>query len=182
MNDISDLLAARYVLGTTEVDEATKAELRLKTDGEFAERVAVWSERLTGLEDSTSEIQPSSTLWNRIEAGIDQLQASPTTHTVRTGTLVWEEIFPGVERKVLFLDPELGIQNILIRMAPGSDIGTHAHSINEECLVLEGEIEVDGVTVKPGELHLAWARQSHSTVRSPKGALLYIRSSLDAAA
>jgi anti-sigma-K factor RskA len=62
-----DLLAAEYVLGTLEGDEAAEAAHLLATDAAFAAAVRVWEERLTPLAAGVAAVAPSPRLWDRIE-------------------------------------------------------------------------------------------------------------------
>jgi anti-sigma-K factor RskA len=63
-----DLLAAEYVLGTLEGEEATEAARLLRTDASFAAAVRVWEERLAPLAAAVPAVAPSPQLWDRIEA------------------------------------------------------------------------------------------------------------------
>ena len=63
-----DLLAAEYVLGTLEGDEAAQAVRLLETDAAFAAAVRDWEERLSPLAAGVPPVAPSPQLWDRIEA------------------------------------------------------------------------------------------------------------------
>ena len=63
-----DLLAAEYVLGTLEGDDAAEAARLLATDASFAAAVRVWEERLAPLAAAVPPVVPSPQLWDRIEA------------------------------------------------------------------------------------------------------------------
>jgi anti-sigma-K factor RskA len=63
-----DLLAAEYVLGTLEGNEAAEAARLLATDPAFAASVRIWEERLAPLAAEVPSVAPSPQLWDRIEA------------------------------------------------------------------------------------------------------------------
>ena len=63
-----DLLAAEYVLGTLEGDEATEARRLMGVDPAFAASVRDWEERLTPLAAGVPPAAPPPQLWQRIEA------------------------------------------------------------------------------------------------------------------
>ncbi len=63
-----DLLAAEYVLGTLDADEARQAEEMLRGDAAFRESVAAWERRLAPLADLVPSSAPPPDLWARIEA------------------------------------------------------------------------------------------------------------------
>jgi anti-sigma-K factor RskA len=63
-----DLLAAEYVLGTLEADEAESAASLLATDAAFAAAVHHWEQQLAPLAAGVSPVAPRPQLWDRIEA------------------------------------------------------------------------------------------------------------------
>lgn len=63
-----DLLAAEYVLGTLEGEEAIEAARLLATDPAFAVAVRGWEERLAPLAAGVRPVTPPPLLWDRIEA------------------------------------------------------------------------------------------------------------------
>jgi len=60
-------LAAEYVLGTLELDEAEAARQRQQTDPVFADEIAFWETRLTPLALLAPAVAPPASLWTRIE-------------------------------------------------------------------------------------------------------------------
>lgn len=74
-----DLLAAEYVLGTLEGDEAAEAAHLLETDAAFAAAVREWEERLTPLVAGLPPVAPSPQLWDRIEATTAPSTVVPST-------------------------------------------------------------------------------------------------------
>jgi anti-sigma factor ChrR (cupin superfamily) len=77
-------------------------------------------------------------------------------------------ILEGVDIKVLHRDDE-GLYRALIRLAPGSEIPRHRHVRVEDIFILEGSLEVDGVTMRAGEHCHAEVGSLHSASRSPSG-------------
>ena len=87
--------------------------------------------------------------------------------------LPWEKTrYPGIEQKVLLVDPSTGLFTALMRMAPGAHLPDHEHVKIEQTYVLEGSL-VDkegparGIECKAGEFiwreqgnrHVAWCPQ-----------------------
>lgn len=89
----------------------------------------------------------------------------------------WVTLLKGVELKLLRQDTRS--RSYLVRMAPGSRIPPHEHALDEESLVLEGEVTVNGVLCKAGDYHLAPEGKPHDWVTSETGCLLFIRGSAD---
>ncbi|HEY2710577.1 MAG TPA: cupin domain-containing protein [Caulobacteraceae bacterium] len=114
-------------------------------------------------------------LWDRISARIDAVVSARGALTVPSDEGAWELTSPGVRRKLLHVEAEDGWQSVMVCLAPGSEISARDHPILEECLVLEGEVEVGGATIRKGDLHLAFAGHDHGPIVSRTGALLYIR-------
>ena len=100
------------------------------------------------------------------------------TYTVRIAEGAWAPAGPGVEIKVLRMDRRQNSQTVMIRMQPGSQIVPHRHNLEEECLVLEGEILIGEHRVGPGDMHIAEPGARHPPIFAPRGALLCIRSEI----
>jgi hypothetical protein len=149
-------------------------------DAAFSAAVAQWDRRLAEAGEALGAVAPSPDVWERISARIDELHAARDTLTVAADDGVWEPTSPGVLRKRLHIDAEAGWQSFLIRIEPGARVPPHSHAIVEECLVLEGAFEIAGERVAKGDLHLGFPGRDHAEIVSPSGALLYIRSGLDA--
>ncbi|MGC3991597.1 MAG: cupin domain-containing protein [Chthoniobacteraceae bacterium] len=100
------------------------------------------------------------------------------TRSIRREEGDWNPWFNDIEIKMLHQDPERNRQTALWRLHPGAVIPSHEHQGDEECLVLEGEIESGGLVLKAGDFHFAQAGGWHAPIRSQGGALLLISSDL----
>lgn len=178
MSEREDFLAMRYALGVADLKEITVAETRLEHDPEFAAAVAQFEAHFFGMDGTVTPMAPTGSVWERIEDAIDETIKSGGTQTIRAQDLAWEPFLPGVDRKVLRIDKAAASSQILYRVAPGAEVGNHSHAIIEECLVLEGEIEVDGIIVRAGDMHLAFPGERHGPLYSRNGAVVYIRGDL----
>nr|WP_225444327.1 cupin domain-containing protein [Pseudomarimonas arenosa] len=85
---------------------------------------------------------------------------------------------PGVKIRPLRVDWEGKTQTSLWRLEPGASIPPHRHTAEEECLIMEGSLIWGGKEYGPGDFLLARPGAHHEEFRSPKGALLMIRSEL----
>ena len=179
MSTADDSLAARYALGVADLSEIVAAEARLESDRHFAAEVARYDAIFAAFYDEAAVETPSAGVWDRIEAAIDDSQKSPQTRTLRTEGLAWEPFAPGIDRKLLYVDKAAATQISLFRLSPGSGVMGHSHALMEECLVVEGEIEVDGITIRKGDLHLALPGSRHGPLTSRTGAVLYVRADLE---
>jgi quercetin dioxygenase-like cupin family protein len=96
------------------------------------------------------------------------------TITVRAGGDDWIELVPGVRMKRLHRDGDA--RTFLLRLEPGAALPVHHHEGDEECIVVEGEVFLGDLRVAAGDYHLALSGTVHESIRSPRGALLFIRS------
>ncbi|MCB1739163.1 MAG: cupin domain-containing protein, partial [Gammaproteobacteria bacterium] len=177
------ILAAEYVLGT--LGDAERAEFleRLNLDPDLRYRVGHWQDLLTSIDRVTSEptscneavgVGPSPDLWDAINARITAPELTDTV-SVRAAEGSWRRIGPGVQIKTLHVHKAERVHSFLLRLAPGSSLPAHAHQQAEECLVLEGEIDIGARRFGVGDFHLALAGSHHPVIRSEHGALIYLR-------
>lgn len=85
----------------------------------------------------------------------------------------WQPVAPGVE--VLPLWSGGGIESRFVRLSPGASLPGHGHPVDEECMMLEGELYFGDLLVQAGDFHLAPAGTCHGDVCSESGALLFVR-------
>lgn len=102
----------------------------------------------------------------------------PGTITIRAATMRWLAAGPGVEVMVVRSNRERNDQTVLIRMQPGSEVVGHRHTMEEECLILEGEVFIGDHRLSRGDMHVASPGVVHAPIRSPAGALILIRSEI----
>ena len=98
-----------------------------------------------------------------------------TGNVVRAQDGEWRTYLPGLQVKPLHRDRRAGSFTALWRLAPGASIPPHRHQLDEECLILEGHVLVDGQEYRAGDYMLAHSGSLHSELMSPHGALLMIR-------
>lgn len=89
----------------------------------------------------------------------------------------WIGMTPGIE--VLPLRQENDVMSTLVRFAPGASVADHVHPLNEDCLVLDGELFLGDILLRTGDYQLAPAGGKHFGVASDVGALLFIHSAID---
>jgi hypothetical protein len=85
----------------------------------------------------------------------------------------WQPFAPGVSRKVLH--EAGGVMSYLLRLAPGAHLAAHRHPVDEECVVLEGEVHIGHVRLRAGGFHLGRQGVLHERIESPDGALIFLR-------
>ncbi len=85
----------------------------------------------------------------------------------------WVHLLPGVEFKLLRQDGDQ--HSYLLRMAAGSRIPPHEHTLDEEALVLEGDITINDVLCRSSDYHFAPRGKPHGWLTSEAGCMLFIR-------
>lgn len=93
--------------------------------------------------------------------------------TIHADAGKWRSILPKVSMKMLHATAQS--RSFLLRLEPGGSLPPHDHPGDEECMVLEGEVFLGAVHATAGAFHLAPRGTRHGEIRSPAGALLYLR-------
>lgn len=169
------ILAARYALGIAGASEIEAAETLLDTDKDFAALVVKFQGDFDSLHDDIPPVAPPAGIWDRIEAAIDADEGKRQPRILSPQNIPWQEIAPSLEQKILFSDAQTGVRMILYRAGPGAVVTRHRNTLDEECLVLEGEIEIDGQPLKAGEIQIIPAGAMHGPISARNGAIIYIR-------
>lgn len=86
----------------------------------------------------------------------------------------WRVVADGIYRRDLGDDATSRSRSYLIRMDAGARGGRHVHASAEHCLVLDGDFEVAGRLLHPGDFHLAAPGSVHEGNTTTGGCLLLI--------
>jgi anti-sigma factor ChrR (cupin superfamily) len=118
-------------------------------------------------------------LMRQIEAA--PIAATPTSasdsslvHNVRRDE-GWVALGKRVQAKVLHDDGNH--LSWLLKLLPGGGLPEHDHADGaEECMVLEGQLRINGVDFWAGDFQIALPGSVHHEVSSEQGSLVYLRS------
>ena len=175
MNDL-DLLAAEFVLGTLDRESRGEVAQRVRREADLKAAVEKWERRLPTLESAVPSVEVSAGLWDRISEAVDSTpHPGKEIFTVRASEGEWTNRAPGIDRKTLFLDHEVGFGSYLFRIAPGAVLREHSHRKVEDCMVLEGDVSFADTHLQAGDFHMAFPGAVHADITSQGGALLYVR-------
>ena len=83
----------------------------------------------------------------------------------------WETLSEGVEIKVL--RGVGGVMSTLARIAPGAQVVDHGHMLDEDCLMLQGDLFLGDILLRPDDYQVAPAGCNHVNSMSDTGALFY---------
>lgn len=86
----------------------------------------------------------------------------------------WKTVAKGVHAKVLH--QVAGQRSVLVRMDADSVLPAHTHAHDEEAIVLEGEVWLEGILCRLGDYHYAYAGGKHQDIHTEQGCLLFIKS------
>lgn len=100
--------------------------------------------------------------------------------THHPGPQDWQPFGEGVQIKVLHQSG--GVMSYLLRLQAGASLPAHRHPIDEECVVLEGEVQIGSLTLAAGGFHLGRKDVLHDRLASAGGALIYLRGAIPEAA
>lgn len=166
---------AEYALGLLRGEERVHLEAQLATDPNLRLQVERWLGVFAPLEGGDEAETPPSglfeTILNRID---DEGMQLPGTLTRRGATADWIEHSPGITYRVLHIDDKLKRQSLLVKMQPGAVYQSHGHDLDEECLVIEGDLRFGDLHLHAGDFHLASPPMVHPTGRSESGCLLHV--------
>jgi anti-sigma-K factor RskA len=168
--------AAEIALGVLDPRAEAVAKARLAQDPALVRAVAEAERRLARLAAAAPPVTPPPALLEQI---LQRVRAEKPgelagTITVRADEGRWRQVAPGVTIKLLWREPASGRQAMLVRCAAGATFAGHAHDLDEETLVLEGEISCAGLSLQAGDYHLARAGTEHPPAFSATGCLLYL--------
>lgn len=89
----------------------------------------------------------------------------------------WQDYAPGIKRRVMWSQD--GEAALLYHALPGAQVPRHGHCRDEECLMLEGDVFLDDVLLRPGDYQLAPAGTLHGGVSTDTGLVLFAHGDLD---
>jgi anti-sigma factor ChrR (cupin superfamily) len=173
--------AALMALGALSAVEAGQFRQRLASGCPVCEAALAQCEQaVAALPFAAAEVRPPARLrqrlMDRISATASPQEASTKSSRLGAGALVragdspWQDApVPGVQFRQL-----LGDHTMLVRMAPKTWYPRHDHPAGEQCLVLEGSIESEGVTAHAGDFTYMPAGSSHAPLYTEDGCLLLI--------
>jgi quercetin dioxygenase-like cupin family protein len=95
------------------------------------------------------------------------------SESVFSGEEGWVEVQDGLHQKDLWTDGTVAAR--FFRLKPNTQIEGHFHPLDEECMMLSGDIFLGDILLQEGDYHLAPAGTEHLDIFSDTGALLYVR-------
>jgi putative transcriptional regulator len=183
---IQEELAA-FALGSLSPPEARIIESHLKEGCEVCQAgLEPFASVVTALALASPPAIPAASvrekLLSRLAKEAESVLARPTRpqadlkqfYAVRSDEGDWREACPGILEKRLFADRDRGTVTSLLKIAPGVYLPNHKHLGIEECLVIEGDFQVNGESFGPGDYRCAMPESIDESAYSINGAVLLI--------
>jgi quercetin dioxygenase-like cupin family protein len=89
----------------------------------------------------------------------------------------WLRSAPGVE--VLRLWGDARVVSMLVRFDAGASVPDHGHDLDEDCLVLDGEMFLGDILLRAGDYQLAPAGGTHWGEMSDVGCVFFFHGAID---
>lgn len=174
-HDITDVVAL-YALGALSQHEARAFEEHLAEGCDVCEaELPSFEQTASAIGFSVSEVKPSAEVRDRLMMRLNNLE-KPTRldHSSEFISILaaegeWQELQAGIMMKQLYVDHASGLATSLVKMPPGTALPAHAHAGVEQLFIIEGDCNVRGQRLGPGDYHRAEAGSIHETTYTVEG-------------
>ncbi len=173
-------MVSLYAAGALPAEEAAEFEHALASGDPAALRA--WSEFapvVQALAAVAAAPAPQSARDWLLERASNGAAPQPSWVMIRSAFGQWAETgIPGVQLKSLFIDRLRNIHTFLLRVAPGTQVPTHAHSGPEECFVVSGDLHTYDTILRDGDYLRADARTTHPPSFTRDGCTLLVTAAI----
>lgn len=186
-------ICSLYVLGDLDAVDRTEFERHLQEGCPVCDdEIRRASATLQALAERSDQNAPSS-LREQLEMRLNSgrlnakwkdpsiLMSESGIFIARTESMEWRAgPIPGIWVKPLFVNPKEQYSTSLVRMDAGTRYPSHRHSGTEDVFLIEGDLMVEGLSLRPGDYCNAQPPSIHRESRTEKGCLFILRAcSLD---
>jgi anti-sigma factor ChrR (cupin superfamily) len=84
----------------------------------------------------------------------------------------------GLSVRILHFDRESGRMSSIVRFKAGTVYPRHRHAVAEELFILEGQVEVNGISMGPGDYCRAEPHSVHQPAYAVTDAVILVRNSV----
>jgi putative transcriptional regulator len=165
-------LMADLALGT--LSAADEQKLRAHVEGCVTCGRALREFREAGIAMAVSNaVEPPPALRDRLMLRLEKqesgafVELNPGLIVAYVANLAWEGTpIPGIQRKLLSRDKELGTYTALVHMASGTKYPAHRHAGTEQLFMLSGTLALADKTIGKGDFCIAQAGTVHTEIRA----------------
>ena len=97
-----------------------------------------------------------------------------TNFHIRQDEGKWIQLNDNAFSKQLFIEPTNGYVTSLLRIEAGGGFPNHHHKGNEQCLVITGDFEMNGIAYGPGDFIVAMKGTDHLDIFTKHGATVLL--------
>ena len=171
LNDDLRELASLYALGALPAEQTAAYEAHLSHGCPVCRAEVRALREVTGAIGLTADpLAPRSELRARLMKTISM--------SLRSEEMNWQPgQLPGLFLKVLFNDTQRAYTTALVRMTAGTHYPSHRHAGVEELFLLEGDLSVDELSMKPGDYCRGEVGSIHGEIYTNAGCLFMVSSS-----
>jgi anti-sigma factor ChrR (cupin superfamily) len=179
-------LAALHALGALSHHEARAFEEHMAEGCKVcSEEFASFDRTVDELALSVPEDEPSDEVRARLIARVSEAPSSRALNAVsgifsdqfvsiHADDGQWQEVQDGILLKSLYVDHASGIATSLVRMKAGATLPAHQHLGVEQFYVIEGDCNVAGQWLGPGDYHRASTGSTHDSTYTVNGTLFLL--------
>ena len=174
-------IAALYALGALTQHEVRTFEEHLAEGCEIClAELEAFDQTVNVLGFSAPEAEPSDAVRAELLMRLSELEKpvparqSKEFISILASEGEWREVRLGVMLKQLYVDRTTGIATSLVRMLAGTSLPPHEHAGVEQFFVIEGDCNVRGQRLGPGDYHRADAGSIHETTHTVAGTLFLL--------
>jgi anti-sigma factor ChrR (cupin superfamily) len=186
--------ALEYLLGNLPPNEEEAFEQDLTEGSEDAMELREYMDTMTSLAEDVARSMPAPrrSLKNQILAAVKESQAHAAEHPMmeipymdpaklltRANEGEWlESGAPGITLKLLFHDVKNARYTVLAKLIPGAIYPTHRHVGEEQCFVIQGDLQFGELSLNTGDYIVTPDATVHDHSYSVGGALLLLTTAL----
>ncbi|KGF73132.1 hypothetical protein DO97_02030 [Neosynechococcus sphagnicola sy1] len=176
-------LAALHALNLLNDTEAGELAVVMATVPDLATELAAYQRTVAALAYSAPPIPLApdlkGRLWQRIAADSVEQPTFLGDLIQQSTQVLWEpHPFTGVRMGKLSENLQKREISVFLRAMPGVVFPRHRHGSDEEIVVLEGDLVLDGVVYYPGDRISSQSGSIHQPI-TQAGCLVFVRTSLD---
>ena len=190
-NDDLREFASLYALGAMSPEDNAAYEAHLNAGCQVCRAEVASLREVTGAIGLTADpVLPPAALRKTLMNAISKTLQSPSGREpgimydkdgvliARSQEMNWQPgQLPGIFSKVLFNDTRRGYTTALVRMTAGIHYPRHKHAGVEELYLLEGDLSVEELSMRPGDYCRGEAGSIHGEIFTNGGCLFMVSSS-----
>ena len=184
--------AALYALGALSQREARAFEEHISEGCDVCQTELAGFEQTVGaLGFDAGEREPSPFVRDRLMTAISDgersqeakiVSAKPDAQafvSVRAAEGEWTKALEGIFIKPLYVDDTSGLATSLVKMMPGTALPAHQHIGVEQFFIIEGDCNVRGEDLGPGDYHRAATGTIHEVTYTVHGTMFLLVAPMD---